>query len=262
MLSIFRRNKVSSTEAVDQIEDIVYDHLKPMGFRKHGRTLHRFVESDISQVVHFQNGCPSKGVYGILWVNIGIRVPECALQTFHVPEPPKKYYHEYECNIRIRLGFLADGNDTFYDLRKRPTKIANGIIARIDQYVFPVFDDLNSREAILAHRAQYPTFDHFANRLILLEEAMIFGRKGELEKASTLFRTHYQKALDEYRADFENGIETYLEKGAKLTYRNTKTGQTETVIADRDGYVITHSANRGYIDHLEALAAQLQIELP
>ncbi len=261
MLSIFKSKKISSTESVDIIEGIVYEYLKPMGFRKYGRTLHRFVEGDISQVINFQNGCPQKGIHDILWINIGIRVPECAERKFNISEPMRKYYHEYECNIRTRLGSLVDGEDTFYDLRKRPQKIAKDTLDRIKKYAIPVFDVLNSREAIIQHRAEYPSFDQFAKHLILLEEAMIFGRSGDVEKASELFNAYYQKTLDEYITNFESGIETYLHKGERMVYRNTKTEETETIIADKDGYVITYSVNRGHIDYLETLAAQLGIVL-
>ena len=261
MLSIFKRKKISSTECVDIIQGVVYEYLKPMGFRKHGRTFHRFVEGDISQVINFQNGCPQKGVYDILWINIGIRVPECAEKKFVISEPMKKYYHEYECNIRTRLGSLVDGEDTFYDLRKPPKKIATDIIDRIKKHVIPVFDVLNSREAILLYRANHLSFDQFANHLILLEEAMIYGRSGDIDKASELFNNYYQNALSEYKSDFENGIQTYLHKGERMVYRNTKTGETETITADKDGYVIAYSANRGHIDYLEALATELGIVL-
>ena len=62
MFPIFAKNNLSSTESVDIIEKIVYEYLKPLGFRKHGRTLHRFVDTDILQVVNFQNGCPTNGL--------------------------------------------------------------------------------------------------------------------------------------------------------------------------------------------------------
>jgi len=261
LFSVFGRKKISGAECIDRIQEIVYEYLKPMGFRKHGRTFHRFVQGDISQVIHFQNGCPQKGVHNILWVNLGIRVPECVERKFSISEPMKKYYHEHECNIRTRLGSLADGKDTFYDLRKRPQKIAADIVARIEKYVIPVFDVLSSRDAILQHRTNYPSFDDFASHLILLDEAMIFGRRGDMEKASALFNKHYQNALREYKADFENGIKTYLPKGARMVYRNTKTGEMETIIADKAGYVTAYSANRGHVDYLEALASQLGIVL-
>lgn len=260
MLNIFKNRKLSSTEAVDIIENTVYEYLMPMGFRKHGRTLHRFVDGDISQVVNFQNACPQKGVYDVLWINLGIRVPECAQRKFDIPEPAKKYYHEYECNIRTRLGSLVDGKDTYYNLKKRPEKIAKDIIDRIQKYVIPVFDTLNSREAIIQHRAEYPSFDEFGH-LILLDEAMIFGRKGDHEEASKRFHAYYQKVLSQYLNDYENGIQTYLHKGERMIYINTKTNKTETVTADKDGYIITYSANRKHLDYLETLAHQLGIVL-
>lgn len=256
-----KRKKMSSTESVDIIQGIMYEYLKPMGFRKHGRTFHRFVDGDISQVINLQNGLAAKGIYGVLWVNIGIRVPECAERKFDVSESTKRYYHEYECNIRTRLGVLADGKDTFYDLNKQPEKIAADIIDRIKKYVIPVFDVLNDRDAILMYRVNYPTFDESEARHILLDEAMIYGRRGDIEKASELFNRYYRNALIEYNADFEHGIETYLHKGETLVYRNTKTGETETIAAKRNGNIITYSANRCHIDYLEALASELGITL-
>lgn len=77
-------NQLSSTESVDIIEKNVYAYLKPLGFRKFGRTLHRFVDGDMSQVVNFQNGCPAKGFFDILWVNLGIRIPECMERKFTI----------------------------------------------------------------------------------------------------------------------------------------------------------------------------------
>lgn len=259
MFSIFRRNKLNSTESVDIIEKIVYDYLKPLGFRKHGRTLHRFVDGDISQVVNFQNGCPPQGVYNILWINIGIRVPECVERTFVVTEPLKKYYYEHECNIRTRLGSLVDGKDSFYNLKKDPHKIGNDIAEHLKKYVIPVFDVLNSRDAILKHRREYLDFDEMHNGMIWLEEAMIMGRRGNTEEATRLFNVHYQKALAEYHYDLEHGEKTYLRKGERMVYRNAKTDETETITATKSGYVTIYCANRAHLTYLEELAQELGI---
>ena len=73
----FEKDKQLDTKSiVDAIEKAVYAEVKSLGFKKHGRTLHRFVDGDISQVINFQVGCPSKSIYDILSVNIGIRVPD------------------------------------------------------------------------------------------------------------------------------------------------------------------------------------------
>lgn len=257
----FKKSKLTSTEAVDIIEKIVYEYLKPLGFKKHGRTLHRFVDGDISQVVNFQNGCPSKGVYDILWVNLGIRVPECAERKFIISEPLKKYYHEYNCNIRARLGSLVDKKDTYYNLKDDPHKIADDILKRIKKYVIPVFEVLNSRDAILKHRADYAYFDQLNHHLILLEEVMIWGRRGDLSEASRLFNLHYQNALAKYNYELENGIQEYLRKGQSIGYKSTKTNKFETITATKSGYVTKFSANRGHLDHLEKLAKELGIEI-
>ena len=78
-----KKTKVNTTQIVDEIESAVYAYLKPYGFKKYGRTLHRFVSEDISQVIHFQSGMPIDGMGGLLCINLGIRVPECFERTFH-----------------------------------------------------------------------------------------------------------------------------------------------------------------------------------
>lgn len=259
MFAIFNTNKLTSTESLDIIEKIVYEYLKPLGFKKYGRTLHRFVDGDISQVIHFQNGCPSKGIYDILWVNLGIRVPECADRKFILTESPKKYYYEYECNIRARLGSLVDKKDTFYNLKKDPYKIANDILNRINKYVIPIFEALNSRDTILKHRVDYACFDQMNNHMILLEDAMIWGRRGNLSEATRLFNLYYQNELAEYNHDFENGTQTYLRKGERMVYKNTKTNEAETITATKNGYVTVFSANKGHLTYLEELAEELGI---
>ena len=45
------KEKSEITLKIDRIEAGVYQLVKPRGFRRHGRTLHRFVSGDISQVI-------------------------------------------------------------------------------------------------------------------------------------------------------------------------------------------------------------------
>lgn len=96
----------SVTKQLSAIESAVFRKLRPLGFTRHGSTLHRFVSGDISQVIHFQCGPARLDTTPLLSVNIGIRIPECAERRFF-PVNDKAYYHEYECNIRSRLGILS-----------------------------------------------------------------------------------------------------------------------------------------------------------
>lgn len=73
---------VNVTKTVDEIENAALAELKSLGFRKYGRTLHRFISDDISQVINFQSGMTAKGMSGLLCFNIGIRIPECANVLF------------------------------------------------------------------------------------------------------------------------------------------------------------------------------------
>ena len=191
--------KTDMSSRIDYSENEVHSFLKPLGFRKHGRTLHRFVSGDISQVISFQCGQAYRGETHLMWVNTGIRVPECFERSFDFLIT-KKYYHEYDCNIRSRLGAIRNRNSQkvkTFDLRKDIEKTSSSICDEIKNDVLPVFDILSSCEAILMHRREYPWFDYLNHHLILLEEAMIYGHLGQKEKAKELFDQYYAQAIVE-----------------------------------------------------------------
>lgn len=157
--------EINTTQIVDEIETAVYAHVKPYGFKKYGRTLHRFVSGDISQVIYFQNGMPAHGMGGLLCVNVGIRIPECSDRVFQPKAEKKKYYHDYDCTIRSRLGTVSGKQETWYDLRGKTDRITKNIMDEIDQHVLPAFEVLSSREAILQHRREYPLLDNMSSVL-------------------------------------------------------------------------------------------------
>ena len=64
MFGLFKKvTEINTTHIVDEIQAAVLEFVKPYGFKKHGRTLHRFVSGDISQVLHFQSGMATKEKY-------------------------------------------------------------------------------------------------------------------------------------------------------------------------------------------------------
>ncbi len=245
-----KKTEINTTQIVDEIEAAVYEHVKPYGFKKYGRTLHRFVSEDISQVIHFQSGMPTHGMSGLLCVNLGIRIPECSERTFQPETEKKKYYHEYECTIRSRLGIVSGKKETWYDLRKKTEKIIKSILDEIDQYVLPAYEALNSRDAILAYRKEYPLLDNMVH-LISLEECMIYGHLGNIEKAKELFDAYYEIAVAEYNDRMINGHKQYLKKGERVVYMG------QDITAEKDGYVTLYGASHGHIDYLDGLAVSL-----
>ena len=183
--------ELDTGKVLDSIEKAAYLAVKSYGFKRHGRTLHRFVSGDISQVINFQLGQSYLGETHLLFVNVGIRVPECMTRSFRPEEKTKTYYRENECNIRSFLGTVEGKERSCYDLRQSCDMIIADILRQIQTCVIPAFEALNSRDAILARRRQYPQFDLLNNHLILLEESMIYGRRGEAEKAAETLNLYY-----------------------------------------------------------------------
>jgi hypothetical protein len=245
-----------TTETINIIEKIVYQGLKEYGFKKHGRTLHRFVSEDISQVINFQSGKPADGMAGIFCVNLGIRVPECFEMEFNSSKPLKKYYHEYECNIRSRLGVVTSGKDIWYDLNKTPEKIGNIVLKQIKNDVIPVFDILCSREAILQHRREYKSFDILTSRSILLQEALIYGHLGDITTAKRLFKEHYDNCVREYDSLKKHGRKEWIRKGERMVYKD-QYGVVQDITASKSGYITVYDANHLYIENLDKLAEKL-----
>ena len=208
--------KKSRTDVLDKIENAVYEELKPHGFRRFGRTLHRFVSGDISQVIDFQQGEVRHGENHLLYVNVGIRVPECEARSFAAELEQKKYYHEYDCNIRCCLKEIEGQKEDWYDLHDPVQEITNDILRQLRDIVIPAFLALDSRPAILENRRHYRQIDAFNGHLILLEEAMIFGRAGDLQRAEQAFNQYYDSCAQEYRG--HEGWRSYQYLRAHLNY--------------------------------------------
>ncbi len=242
-----KKKEVNVPETIDKIEAAVYEVLKPCGFRKHGRTLHRFVSGDISQVVHFQSGLRS--LQGKMCVNVGIGVPECIDRVFH-PENTKKRYRVDECtmiaSVYGKMSKHGKRKVWCYDLSESSEKITQTIIKELEDVIIPAFDVLSTREAILEKRKNY-SWLHL-NGVFMLDECMIHGHLGNMEKARELFEKNYDdavvwynKRVAERKKDFLRQRSIMLLLGQGVTEENT-------------GYV---KAWHEYIDYLDELAVKL-----
>lgn len=178
-----KQRLAEATKALDEVQDAVYALLKPLGFRKHGRLFHRFVEGDISQVVEFQRGQAYREETHLFWVSVGIRVPECQLRSFVPEENAKKFYHEWQCNLRWTVGEKSKKQTGAYNLRKPVEPIIADVLARLSTSVLPMFDVLSSRDAILEKRMNYP---QLWPQQHLLDSALIAGRRGDMLRATEL----------------------------------------------------------------------------
>lgn len=210
--------KIDAPKVLDSIMKEVAATLNPYGFRKHGRTLHRFVDGDVSQAITFQLGQAYLNQAHRLGVEMGIRVPESANRSFGPDAVPRKYYSTSACNIRGDFGQIEGGKSCWYDLRKPMEPITADVLRQIRDVVLPAFEALHDREAILRHRREFPNLDALRH-LILLDEAMIHGRRGDLAAAKACLCQHWRECAEELqdpcRADATKAHLRYIEDLAK-----------------------------------------------
>ena len=264
MSSLPDLDKLSYAELEKLIIKIVYARLKPLGFRKHGKTLHRFVDGDISQTVYFVSKINNPYLPDMFWINIGIRVPECDLWRFVIPEQTQKYYHFATSHLRGSLFIDKSGDGTcIYFQKTDPQQLIDTVMERLENEIIPAFDVLSNRDNIINHKEEEEAscFHLHHKHLIRIYDSMILGRRGNLDEAAKLFKSHYQDSLAEYNDQYENGYQKYLLKGDTIHYKNQKTQKNETIIATHDGYYTIFGANRGHVDYLEKLAKELGIDL-
>lgn len=199
-------------KTLNRIQRALQAELKPLGFTKHGRTHHRFVDGDISQVINFQCGQSIYGRSHLVEVNVAIRIPEVLLREFHGDAELKKYYKEYECSLRTCMGILDEAADVFsaytqherrvYDLSGDVDEIIQDLLHRVRTEVLPFFERYGSRNAILQDLQEQPKspmrtvgVPHDGDFAM----AMIYGRRGEPERAYEAYNRYFRGAVKRQR---------------------------------------------------------------
>ena len=110
-------NKIELKTHLDSIQKEIFLFLKPLGFKKKGRTFNRQTENGIYQVINIQSGRYEFGdkyvipgfrenFYGKFTVNLGVMVKEIYELESH--NKPKDIYHRDK--ICRNLGNLEDGS--------------------------------------------------------------------------------------------------------------------------------------------------------
>ncbi len=208
LLDIFKRKNKSEAETensvtqtdfktqLDKVEKDVYAKLKSLGFKKNGRTFNRRLEDGIIQVINFQSGQYPIGenyvvpgirenLYGKFVVNLGVCVE--SLYQFQSPTETKKYYKEYDCQIRDRLGTLLKGQDYWWTITDDNTKIAEEIIIGLETKGFEWFSGVNTKGKIVSNYGKLP---YDASPRAKLDIALIVWFEDK-ENGSELFREYY-----------------------------------------------------------------------
>jgi Domain of unknown function (DUF4304) len=208
LFNIFKRQDKSKSETeqsvtptdfktqLDIVEKDVFVKLKPLGFKKNGGTFNRQLDDGIIQVINFQSGQYPIGqghempglrenLYGKFVVNLGVCIE--SLYKFQSPTENKKYYKEYDCQIRNRLGTLLTGQDYWWTITDDNTKITQEIIEGLETKAFDWFSGLDTKEKIISNNGQLP---YDATPRAKLDIALIVWFDDKV-KGSELFKDYY-----------------------------------------------------------------------
>lgn len=194
-------------ELLNELQSTVHRQLlKKMGFKKSGRTFNRISNDGLIEVINFQSGRYEFGqeipglrenLYGSFTINIGICIPENFKHTF---DKEKKFYHEYDCDLRARIGSLmGNGEDIWWELKPHYLEDqSKRIIQLVNDKALGFFEKLNSREKIYKNwedTAQLFNLSISAKLTIATIKLLNNDKSGE-----KLFKEYYNNvALDQHK---------------------------------------------------------------
>ena len=151
------RKKSENVEYLNQIQKEVHQYLKPLGFKKRGRTFNRQTENGVWQVINFQSGQFPVGenyvipgiresFYGKFTVNMGVIIKE--LYEIRIKGKEKAFYQDYDCQIRTRLSHLISENDYWWNITNDSKHISDQIIEGLNDKGISWLDMFETREKI------------------------------------------------------------------------------------------------------------------
>lgn len=208
-------NKNDNVKYLNEIQKEVHQYLKPLGFKKSGRTFNRQTEDGVWQVINFQSGqfpigenyeIPGfrESFYGKFTVNMGIIINE--LYKIQIKGKEKSFYQDYDCQIRTRLPQLIWQNDYWWNINSETAKTSEQIIEGLNQKGISWLDMFETREKICKNWGNVEGSSNIAK----LDVALIIFQKDRI-KGGQLFQEYYEnikshKGHKEYVRDLANEL--------------------------------------------------------
>lgn len=181
---------------LDVIQGAVHSFLKPLGFRKKGRTHNRHTNGGLTHVVGFQMGAYPIGdcyvipglresYYGRFVVNLGVLLP--CVNEVEQQSPPGDFVQEHYCTIRRRLGVLAFGEDKWFEITSDTATLAATVVDLLDRFGLEFFEQFQSYNDVLSHYSVHGNLPSQNVGRASLEAALIAHHTGDEALARSLF---------------------------------------------------------------------------
>lgn len=196
--SIFANN-------LDHIQRCITSLIRPLGFKKSGRTYNRIFECGIVHVVNFQMGeypigdyvIPGlrESFYGKFAVNLGVYLP-CVVHIEGYPKP-KRIHHDYHCEIRERLASLAHGGeDVWWDLNEPIEITAAHVGDALVRIGLPFLSQFETYDDVLTYFKRFGKFPFHNEGRSALAAAIISYHLGRTSDAEDSFQAAIDYARD------------------------------------------------------------------
>jgi hypothetical protein len=193
---------------LDNIQKEIFQFLKPLGFKKKGRTFNRQTEDGIYQVINIQSGRYEFGdkfvipglrenFYGKFTINLGVMVKEIYEIESH--NKPKEIYQDYNCQIRERLPHLTIKQDHWWGISDDNKKTAKEVIDGLNSHGLDWLSNFENRDKICRNLGNIEGGSPRAK----LDVALIELHRNRA-KAEKLFQDYYDKI------EIKNGHKEYV----------------------------------------------------
>jgi len=185
---------------LDEVQTRIAAFLKPLGFRKKGRTHNRTTKGGLVQVVNFQMGeypigehyvIPGirESFYGKFAVNLGVLLP--CVREIEWQKPTPDFIQEPYCTVRSRLSSLAFGTDRWFELTTDTSTLATTLVQLLDKFGLPFLDQFPDYPAVLAYFDEHGDLPFQNSGRAALEAAIVAHHLGDSQRAQHLFeRAH------------------------------------------------------------------------
>lgn len=179
---------------LDEIQGSVSSILKPLAFRKRGRTYNRKT-AELIHVINFQMGNYPVGdyvipgiresCYGQLAINLGVLIP--CVYTVERQQSVPAFCQDFNCTIRERVGTLSYGKDQWFDLTDDIKSLSAEVVRSINDVALPFLDQFTDFRSVLRFyysRGVLPFQNHGRATLVA---AIIEDQVNNRETAEKLF---------------------------------------------------------------------------
>jgi len=216
-------NKSTHVLAMEAIQKPVTEFLRAAGFKKSGRTYNRLVDDGLAHVINFQMGrypLANQSVTGIrqnehgkFTVNLGIHLP--CVSKIEWGKIGQGTLREYDCQVRVRLGGLAYGQDTWWPLEPPALETGQTMTGLLEKYGLPFLSTFANYESVLVYQRDHGElpFNNLGRSTLIA--AIIHHKIGDLQSAADCFERSARIAVQKNQA----GLGEYIEKIRRLCAR-------------------------------------------